>query len=127
MGESSACRWPSCEHGDASHPLEALFRTLAWFFLLLPTQNPWYWIWAMPFVPFALSRVWLPLSGLVPAYYLRFRLGYHWPDTPVPPTTYPGKLFFDFVVTWIEFGPWLVWPACSAVRRTVRSLTDAEC
>ena len=109
--------WWAIRDSDPSRLLEAVFLTLAWFFLLLPTQNPWYWIWALPFVPFARGRAWLAMSGLVLAYYLRFWLGYHWPDTTVPSSTYPGELFFDYIVTWIEFGPWFVWLACSAIRR----------
>lgn len=30
-----------------------VFLSWAWFWLLLPTLNPWYWIWAMPLLPFA--------------------------------------------------------------------------
>ena len=52
--------------------LEAGFLTLAWFWLLLPTQNPWYLVWCLPLVPFARSRAWLVLSGLAFIYYLRF-------------------------------------------------------
>jgi len=85
------------------------FLTLAWFWLLCPTQNPWYWTWALPLLPFARSRAWLALSGLVMLYYLRFSLSYHWPDTSVLGTGYVGHVFFDFVVTWIEFAPWFVW------------------
>lgn len=87
----------------------ATFLILAWFWLLAPTQNPWYWTWALPFLPFARGRAWMAVSGLVLLYYLRFWLGYHWPTSPVLSTTYPGTLFFDFVVTWLEFGPWMVW------------------
>jgi hypothetical protein len=96
----------------ASLWLECVMLTLAWFWLLSPTQNPWYWIWVLPLLPWARSRVWLALSGLVLLYYLRFWLGYHFPDTPVFHTTYVGFVFFDLVVTWLEFGPWL---ACLAV------------
>ena len=85
---------------------EAVFLTLAWFWLLCPTQNPWYWTWALPFLPFARSRVWLAISGLVFVYYLRFWFSYHWPSTPVLGTDYVGSAFFDFVMTWVEFAPW---------------------
>ncbi len=88
--------------------LRAAFLTLAWFWLLSPTQNPWYWTWAIPLVPFARSRAWLLVSGLVFVYYLRFWLLYHYADQPVLVTPYHGGLFFDFVVTWLEYGPWLV-------------------
>ncbi len=98
--------------------LEAAFLTLAWFWLLLPTQNPWYWLWALALIPFARGRAWLAVSGLVFAYYLRFWLSYHFPTGPTLGTSYAGSQLFDFLVTWIEFGPWLLTLfACSLIRR----------
>jgi hypothetical protein len=91
--------------------LRAAFLTLAWFWLLAPTQNPWYWLWPLPLLPFARSRVWLLASGLVLVYYLRFWLYYQWPDEAVPGFGYSGTQWFDFVITWLEFGPWLIWLA----------------
>jgi len=102
--------------------LRAGFLTLAWFWLLLPTQNPWYWIWAMPLIPFSGRRAWLAMSGVVLAYYLRFWFGYHWPDDQTVVWGHSGTSFFDFVVTWIEYVPWLLWLAfdkrryCEGVR-----------
>jgi hypothetical protein len=88
--------------------LESVFLTLAWFWLLSPTLNPWYWTWVLPLLPFARNRIWLAVSGLVLIYYLRFWLIYQFAETNVPGTRYVGIAFFDLVVTWIEFGPWLV-------------------
>jgi len=85
--------------------LESAFLTIAWFWLILPTANPWYWTWALPLVPFARSRVWLLMSGLSFAYYLRFWLVFHYPVPSVMGTGYNGALFFDYIVTWLEFGP----------------------
>lgn len=116
--------WRVVGTDEAGQFLEAVFLTLAWFWLLLPTQNPWYWIWAVPFLPFGRNRAWLALSGLTLLYYLRFWLGYHWADSPVPGTAYSGEPFFDFVVTWIEFGPWFVWLLIGAAFRS-RNSTDA--
>lgn len=96
------------------------FLTLAWFWLLSPTQNPWYWLWALPLVPFARSRAWLAVSGLALIYYLRFWLIYHWPEQPLLGTAYSGAAFFDFVVTWIEFGPWFLWLAIESLGRRYR-------
>jgi len=76
---------------------------------LQPTQNPWYWTWALPFLPFARSRAWLAVSGLVLLYDTRFWFGYHMASTPVLGTPYTGIKFFDCVVTWIEFFPWMLW------------------
>jgi len=92
----------------AQHCLNAAFLTLAWFWLLLPTQNPWYLTWAMPLLPFARSRAWLALSGLTFVYYVRFWMTAQFPS-PLLGTSYSGAQFFDFVVTWLEFAPWLVW------------------
>ncbi|MDF1742502.1 MAG: hypothetical protein P1V19_02335 [Gimesia sp.] len=108
--------WRAIRANEATQFLEAVFLTLAWFWLLLPTQNPWYWTWAVPFLPFANNRAWLALSGLTLLYYLRFWLGYHWPDSPLFFTVYSGKPFFDFVVIWIEFGLWFSWLAISSFR-----------
>lgn len=103
--------WRTYSEPTAVCVLLSAFLTLAWFWLLSPTQNPWYWIWALPLVPFARSRAWLAVSGLVLLYYLRFWLVAHWPDAPVPFSRYHGSRFFDFVVTWLEFGPWFLWLA----------------
>lgn len=94
--------------------LEATFLTLAWFWLLSPTQNPWYWTWALPFLPFARNRAWYAVSGLAGIYYLRFWLRYHFADSPLLGTGYEGADFFDFLVTWVEYFPWFVWLGVSA-------------
>lgn len=93
---------------DSAHFCEAAFLTIAWFWLLCPTLNPWYWTWALPLLPFARGRAWLVVSGLVFIYYLRFWLDYHFPTTAVLGTRYTGVAFYDFIVTWIEFAPWFV-------------------
>ncbi len=95
-------------HGSAELLLEGVFLTLAWFWLLAPTQNPWYWTWALPFLPFARNRVWWAVSGLALLYYLRFYLRYHMGAQLIFATGYNGPQFFDFVLTWLEYGPWLV-------------------
>lgn len=88
---------------------QAVFLTLAWFWLLAPTQNPWYWCWAVPLLPFARSRAWAALAALTLLYYLRFWLKYHMADQTVLGTRYQGELFYYFVIVWIEFAPWFVW------------------
>ena len=90
---------------------EAVFLTLAWFWLLSPTQNPWYWLWALPFLPMMRNRAWFAVSGLVMVYYLRFWLGYHFAESAVFGSHLQGTSYFDFVVTWFEFGPLLFWIA----------------
>ncbi len=100
--------WRAGKRATATAFLESAFLTIAWFWLILPTANPWYWTWVLPFLPFARSRVWLIMSGLVFLYYLRFWLDFHYPVPPVLGTRYNGAFFFDYNVTWIEFGPWFV-------------------
>ncbi len=109
--------WRAINTDEPTDWLGACFLTLAWFWLLSPTQNPWYWTWAMPLVPFVRGRAWLALSALVLVYYLRFWLRYHCETTPVLGTRYPGAPFFDSVVTWFEFGPWLLWLTVAAALR----------
>jgi hypothetical protein len=87
----------------------AALLTLAWFWLLCPTQNPWYWCWVMPLVPFARFRAWHLVSACSMAYYLRFWLLAHFPEPPVLGTRYDGEHFYYFVVVWIEFVPCLLW------------------
>lgn len=100
--------WRASRSSDRLAWLEYSFLTLAWFWLLCPTQNPWYWTWVLPLLPFARNRVWLAMSGLVLLYYLRFWFGYHFSDTPVLGTGYHGLAFFDLVITWVEYAPWFL-------------------
>lgn len=96
---------------------EGVFLTLAWFWLLAPTQNPWYWTWAVPFLAFARNRAWFWVSGIVFAYYLRFWLTDHYSTSAVLGSRYAGPAFFDFIVTWIEFFPWFVILLITTIRR----------
>jgi hypothetical protein len=87
---------------------ESAFLTLAWFWFLSPTQNPWYWIWALPLVPWARNRTWLLVSGLILIYYSRFWFQYHATTTAEWGLPYQGVAIFDFFVVWIEFAPFLL-------------------
>jgi hypothetical protein len=88
--------------------LRAAFLTVAWFWLLAPTQNPWYWCWTLPLAAFAKCRTWLVMSAVLMAYYLRFWLKCHAEQECVLGTPYDGPNFFHFVVVWIEYFPWYV-------------------
>jgi hypothetical protein len=48
-------------------------------------------------------------------YYLRFWLSFHYAETPVCGTPCTGSWFFDYVVAWLEFGPWFGWLFVSAL------------
>ncbi len=115
--------WRGARAATITGWLEAAFLTLAWFWLLSPAQNPWYWLWALPLIPFARGRAWLLVSGLLFVYYLRFWFLYHWPDSPVAGTPYAGERFFDLVVVWAEYLPWLVCLFLAWVWRRRRSPT----
>jgi hypothetical protein len=100
--------------------LELAFVTVAWFWVLSPTLNPWYWTWAMPLVLFARNRAWHLVSAIVFVYYLRFWFACQWGEEPVWGTRYQGEAFFHYVVVWIEHLPWmtlLVWNYFLAAQR----------
>lgn len=97
--------------------LRAAFLTLAWFWLLAPTQNPWYWCWAMPLLPWARGRAWHAMSAVVFAYYLRFWLETHCPAPGFAGTPYTGEHFFYYMVPWLEFAPVLLWLAIESLTR----------
>ena len=86
--------------------LAVAFLAVGWLWLLSPTQNPWYWTWAMPMLPFVRNRSWWLLSALATAYYLRFWFQYQFPMSTV--FGYRGDAFYDYVVTWILFGSWML-------------------
>ena len=100
--------WNDFRVGSMESWLSAVFLSIAWFWLLAPTQNPWYWLWALPLIPFAKNRTWFYVSGLLMLYYLRFWYEYHYPGLEVMNSGYKGTQFFDFVVPWVEFFPILV-------------------
>jgi len=93
--------------GDLPHEIgRTLFLVLAASWYLSATQNPWYWIWALPFVVFARSRVWLAVSGFALIYYARFWMIYRFPQPFW--RDYTGQRFFDEIVTWAEHFPVLL-------------------
>ncbi|MCP4786878.1 MAG: hypothetical protein GY878_25370 [Fuerstiella sp.] len=97
-----------------------VFLSMAWFWLLLPTLNPWYWIWAMPLLPFARLRSWLFMSGCVTIYYSRFWFQNTWGAQLIPGTTYDGRAFFNFVVVWLEYVPLFIVLYMEHRRRSTR-------
>ena len=140
------CCWQSLLDPRPYRYLELTFLTIAWFWLLAPTQNPWYWIWAMPFIVFTKGRGWFLMSGVLFIYYLRFWLDYHYGSTMVGQALseqYPsgifnwlfpysqnsafvGKSFYDFYLPWYEFGPLLIILAVGWLLRTTWRRPDSQ-
>ncbi len=102
--------------------LRTVFLTVAWFWALAPTLNPWYWTWALPFLPFAGRRAWTAVSLLVLIYYGRFWLMYHLPNAELLSTGYRGEDFFHYVLAPLEHGAWLLWLSVEALRGSPQKL-----
>lgn len=80
-----------------------LFLTIGLFFYLQPTQNPWYWLWAMPLVCFAKNKGWLFVSLILFVYYLRFWFTEKAEHFEFAGRIYVGHDFYDHCIVWIEF------------------------
>jgi hypothetical protein len=100
--------WVAAGSNDPQRWCRTVLLTLAWFWLTCPTQNPWYWCWAIPFLPFARYRTWYLVAAVTMLYYLRFWFTAHYPEPPTWGTRYEGAYFFYFVIAWVEFAPVLV-------------------
>ena len=115
---------------------DGVFLSLAWFWFLSPTQNPWYWTWAMAALVLVRNRWWFAISGLSLLYYLRFYFQYEWPSKEALGANWQGKDvfgtgsygvdFFYFYVPWIEFGPWLLVLFCSWIFILIRRRSGSE-
>jgi len=117
--------WRASRSDDPAAWLSHTFLTVAWFWLLLPTLNPWYWTWTLSFLPFVRNRAWFLVSGLVFVYYFRFWLMHCFAGMPVLWTRYNGPMFFDFVVTWLEFAPWFALLVAGTFwRRRIELIAD---
>ena len=95
-------------HADARGAVEYAFLTIAWFWMLLPAQIRGTGcgdagVCRLCAIDFGYCRVvWFLL------YYSRFWWEYHAANIVVFGTPYQGAVFFDYVVCWLEFAPWLV-------------------
>jgi len=83
--------------------LECFFFVLAMFFMLQPTQNPWYWLWSAPLVMFARNRGWLLVSAILFVYYLRFWFTTLPGEYAVGNFQYTGTGLFDYIVVFLEY------------------------
>ncbi len=84
--------------------LNVVFIVVATFFFLQPTQNPWYWLWAMPWVCFARNRGWLIVSLLLFSYYLRFWFENYDGTVRFAGIDYQAEGIFDYIGVFVEFG-----------------------
>jgi hypothetical protein len=101
--------WRVWRQPEPAPVLAGVFRVLAWGWLLSSTQNPWYLLWALPFMVFDGRRSWFLLTGLAFIYYLRFWLEYHNPDVSAAYAT------FDFGLVWLEYVPFFVCLLCETI------------
>lgn len=85
--------------------LSNCFWIVAIFFCLQPTQNPWYWTWAVPFLTFCRNRAWLAYTPLLLFYYLRFWFRELCGEYSFFGFTYSGTGLFDYCVVWLEHLP----------------------
>lgn len=91
--------------GYSEETMRWLFLLLAVFFLLSPTENPWYWLWCLPLIPFARNLGWHAVSPCLLAYYSRFWFrasGTQWQFLGI---NYEGHAVFDYLVVWLEHLP----------------------
>jgi hypothetical protein len=93
--------------------LRGCFLVIAWGWLLSSTQNPWYVLWCLPLMVFARGRAWFLMPALALAYYLRFWMVYHAPDTP-----HEAWTTFDYGVVWLEHLPVLIALAAERILRS---------
>ncbi len=81
------------------------------FFLLSPTQFPWYYLWLVPFLALSPRASMLSLTATLPLYYLRFHFEYRGNVAP-----------FDNGIVWLEFAPafiLLLWEGRRSLLRRV--------
>jgi len=114
--------WRGAGKEDPQAWCRAAMLTLAWFWFTCPTQNPWYWCWVLPLLPFARYRTWYVVAAMTMLYYLRFWLTAHYPDPPVLGTPYNGAYFFYFIIAWVEFVPCLLGLAVEWLRKRGKTL-----
>jgi alpha-1,6-mannosyltransferase len=67
------------------------------FFMVSPTQFPWYYLWILPFLVFAPRPSLLILTATLPLYYLKFYYA-----------ALDSVAFFHYRIVWIEFLPVLL-------------------
>ena len=83
------------------------------FFLLNPTQFPWYYTWLVPFLALAPRWSLLLLTVMLPMYYLKF---YY--------SARDDMLFFHNRIVWVEYAPvfcLLIWEAYRSRRGQTES------
>ena len=82
--------------------LEQAFFVIVAFLALQPTQNPWYWVWAMPLVCFVRNRGWLLVAPILFLYYVRFFCKFSDVEVVFLGRAYRGEGVFDYLLVWLE-------------------------
>ncbi len=112
-------------NGDPEDLVNVLFLIIGVFFYLQPTQNPWYWVWAMPLVCFAKNRGWLSVSLILFVYYLRFWFTEKNHPYQFMGTRYQGHDFYDHCLVWGEFALVLAILLSGAIVLRLRKSSDS--
>jgi len=93
---------------DALAPTAGALVVIVAIFLLVPTSNPWYFTWALPFLVLFPSRALLLLSGLLFLYYADFHFAYRGE---------PERFDLVRLVEYVPFYAALAWEVSWARRR----------
>ncbi len=80
-------------------------------FCLSPTQFPWYYVWAIPFLCFFPSAPWVLLSGLLGLYYMGF-----WIEYNLDPISAPLGAAARRWLLVAEYLPFYIWILIDAYR-----------
>jgi hypothetical protein len=100
---------------EPSRVLNGSFLMLVFFWAAGPVCNPWYLMWAMPFLPFVGVRRWTPLFVLAPTFFLRFGLAAQFGER--------GEYWFDHGLILALTAGWIV-PLVVSFKATPASTTS---
>ena len=104
-------RRPLQSHQDL---LNRLTLVAGFFFMISPTQFPWYYLWVLPFLVFSPRPSLLILTAMLPLYYLKF---YY--------IALDNVAFFHYRIVWIEYTPVFLLAAWEAWRHFTKNTPQA--
>lgn len=97
---------------DVSDLFNRLVLLLGFFFMMSPTQFPWYFLWILPFLTLSPRPSLLLLSVMLPMYYLKF---YY--------SAMHNVFFFHNRLVWVEYAPVLLYSAYEFYRYKLDPVT----